>query len=106
MSITLRHRLVQASQTKADEVCTLTREDGQRRQADMGRLFSHLAEQRTAGGAHEFVFHGEPASLWEDVSLFVDEESECCPFYTYEQIEEADCVLLRVIAPPTPEAGP
>jgi len=106
MSTALRRRVVAATQPGGDEVCGLTQEDGQRRQADTGRLFSMLAGQRRAGGANEFVFKGEPASLWDDVALFVDEESQCCPFYTYEQIEQADGVVLRVIGQSAPIEGP
>ena len=102
MRTALRHRVVAATQPGAEEVCTLTKDDGQRRQADTGRLFSMLAGQRRAGGANEFIFKGDPASLWDDVALFVDEESVCCPFYTYEQIETADGVTLRVIGRPEP----
>ncbi len=96
LKMALRHRLIAASEPDADPACRLTREDGQRRQADTGHLFAQLAEQRQAGDANEFVFKGDAESLWSDVSLFVDEESECCPFYSYEQIEEPDGVILRV----------
>ncbi len=111
---TLRHRLVPAADPNAEPACRLTREDGQRRQADTGRLFDRLAEQRQTARGHEFVFRpdgrasarGEPASLWDDVSLFVDEEAQCCPFFTFEQFEEADGVTLRVLNPPSTVAGP
>ena len=56
---TLRHRLVPASDPNADPSCRLTREDGQRRQADTGRLFAQLAEQRQSARGHEFVFRGD-----------------------------------------------
>lgn len=103
---TLRHRLVPAAEPNAEPACRLTREDGRRRQADTGRLFDRLAEQRQTARGHEFVFRGEPASLWDDVSLFVDEESQCCPFFTFEQFEEADGVTLRVVNPPSTVTGP
>ncbi len=35
-------------------------------------------------------------SLWREVSAFMDEEAVCCPFFTFEQVEEPDGVLLRV----------
>ena len=38
----------------------------------------------------------------EALSLFVDEESRCCPFFSYEQMEEPNGVILRVINPPAP----
>jgi hypothetical protein len=102
----LRHRLVPASDPGAEPACRLTREDGQRRQANTGRLFDRLAEQRQTARGHEFVFRGEPEALWEEVTLFVDEESQCCPFFTFEQFEEADGVTLRVLNPPSPVTGP
>ena len=91
-----RHRLVPASEPGADPACRLEREEGQRRQGDMDRLFAALAEQRETAGGNEFVFRGDPETLWREVSVFVDEESRCCPFLTFEQVQQADGVLLRV----------
>jgi len=31
------------------------------------------------------------------LSQFVDEEARCCPFFSFEQIEEGDGVLLKVM---------
>ena len=104
--MTLRHRLVPASDPGADPACRLTRDEGQRRQADTDHLFAQLAEQRQTARGHEFLFRGEPSSLWDDVSLFVDEESQCCPFFTFEQFEQVDGVTLCVLNPPSPVAGP
>ena len=96
----LRRRVVDASEPGADPACRLTREVGQRRQTDTDRLFAALAQQRETGGVNEFVFRGDPRGLWDQISTFVDEERLCCPFFTFEQIEEADGVTLRVgIAP-------
>ena len=91
-----RHRLVPASEPDADPACRLEPEDGRRRQGDMDRLFAALAEQRQTAGGNEFVFRGDPQTLWREVSAFVDEEARCCPFFTYEQLEREDGVLLRV----------
>ena len=91
-----RHRLVPASEPEADPACRLAREDGQRRQADVNRLFAALAEQRETANGNEFVFRGDPVTLWREVSAFVDEEAVCCPFFTFEQVQQADGVLLRV----------
>jgi hypothetical protein len=98
----LRYRLVPASDPNADPFCRLTREDGERRLADTGRLFARLAEQRESAHGNEFIFRGDPDALWEEVALFVDEESLCCPFFTYEQVEQLDGVILRVIKSPSP----
>ena len=91
-----RHRLVPASEPEADPACRLTADDGKRRQSEMDRLFAALAEQRETEGGNEFVFRGDPDTLWREVSTFVDEESRCCPFFTFEQVEQPDGVVLRV----------
>ena len=91
-----RHRLVPAGEPDADPACRLTPDEGHRRQADTDGLFAQLKEQRQTAEGQEFVFHGDPAPLWNEVSTFVDEESRCCPFLTFEQIEQAEGVLLRI----------
>ena len=91
-----RRRLVPASEPDAEPACRLTSEDGRRRAADTDRLFAQLAGQRMTPQGQEFLFRGDPEALWRDVSLFVDEESQCCPFFTFEQARQADGVLLRV----------
>jgi hypothetical protein len=96
----LRHRVVKASEPGTDPACRLTREEGQRRQTDTDRLFAALAEQPEKNAVNEFVFRGNRADLWKELSVFVDEERLCCPFFTFEQIEEADGVTLRVAIAP------
>ncbi len=91
-----RHRLVPASEPDAEPACRLTAEEGRRRQTDTDKLFAQLAEQRQTAAGQEFVFRGDPADLWGQVSTFVDEESQCCPFFTFEQEEQPEGVLLRV----------
>ena len=91
-----RHRLVPASEPDADPACRLTPDEGHRRQADVDRLFAALAEQRETAGGNEFVFRGDPETLWREVSAFVDQEAFCCPFFTFEQVQQADGVVLRV----------
>ena len=66
----------------------------------MAQLFAALAEQRETPRGNEFVFRGDADELWQMVTAFVDEESLCCPFYSYEQRETADGVTLFVGAPP------
>jgi len=100
VKVQLRRRVVPALDPGADPACSLTPEAGKRRAPDMERLFSQLREQRQTEGGNEFVFRGDPDTLWAEVSRFVDEESACCPFFTYEQLEEPNGVVLRVTAPP------
>ena len=96
---TLRRRLVAASEPDADPACRLTPDEGRRRQGDIDGLFARLAEQQQTAEGNEFVFHGDPDALWRAVSLFVDEEARCCPFFAFEQVERPDGVLLRVSGP-------
>ncbi len=91
-----RHRLVPASEPGAEPACRLTAEEGHRRQTDTDKLFAQLAEQRQTAEGNEFVFRGDPDKLWSEVSTFVDEEAMCCPFFTFEQEEQPEGVLLRV----------
>ncbi len=91
-----RHRLVPASEPDAEPACRLTPEEGHRRETDTDKLFAQLAEQRQTTAGQEFVFRGDPDKLWSDVSTFVDEEAQCCPFFTFEQVEQPEGVLLRV----------
>lgn len=91
-----RRRLVPASEPDAEPACRMTPEEGRRRQADTDRLFDALAGQRQTAEGNEFVFRGDPEPLWNEVSTFVDEEARCCPFFTFEQVEQPDGVLLRV----------
>jgi hypothetical protein len=87
---------VPALEPGADPACRLTPDEGRRRQPEIDRLFAALAEQRQGDGGTVFVFRGDPDELWDEVTAFVDEEAVCCPFYSFEQTEEADGVLLRV----------
>jgi hypothetical protein len=66
----------------------------------MAKLFAALAEQRETPRGNEFVFRGDADELWEMVTAFVDAESVCCVFYSYEQRETTDGVTLLVGAPP------
>ena len=91
-----RHRLVPTSEPGVEPACRLTAEEGHRRQTDTDKLFDQLAEQRQTAAGQEFVFRGDPDELWSEVSTFVDEEAQCCPFFTFEQVEQPEGVLLRV----------
>ncbi len=91
-----RHRLIPASEPAAEPACRLTPEEGHRRETDTDTLFAQLAAQRQTAAGKEFVFRGDPDKLWSEVSTFVDEEAQCCPFFTFEQVKQAEGVLLRV----------
>lgn len=95
----LRHRFIAASDPDAPESCSITSEDSERRRPDMKRLFAALAGENKSARGNEFVFRGDRDELWEMVTMFVDEESVCCPFYNYEQRETEDGVSLLVGIP-------
>lgn len=99
---TLRYRLIPASDPGAPEACLITPADSERRRPDMKRLFAALIAENKSARGNEFVFRGDRDELWEMVSLFVDEESICCPFYNYEQRETDDGVSLLVGITVTP----
>jgi hypothetical protein len=94
-----RFRLVPASDPNAPQECSMTRADGERRRADLKRLFAALASEKASARGSEFVFRGDRDELWELVTLFVDEEAVCCPFFDYEQRETKDGVSLCVGIP-------
>jgi hypothetical protein len=80
----------------------MTSADGKRRSPAMSQLFSKLAGQNETPRGTKFVFRGDRDELWAAVTTFVDEESLCCPFYTYEQRETDDGVTLAVNVAPAP----
>jgi hypothetical protein len=103
--VTLRRRVVQASAVNSDNACcSMTADDGSRRNTDIASLFGQLAEQRETPHGNEFVFRGDHDELWAAVTSFVDEESVCCPFYTYEQVEATDGVVLTVDVAPAAQS--
>ena len=69
------------------------------RRAEPPDAFLALARaQVTSETGAEFRFEAQPG-MWERVSTFVEEEGECCPFFAFEQFEEGDEVVLRIMRP-------
>ncbi len=95
-----RRRLVEASDPDAPRECRMTPEEGRRRAPAMSRLFAHLETEQNLEDGVEYIFAGDSPTLWDDVAAFVDEESACCPFFTFDQRETADGIVLRIAAPP------
>ncbi len=96
----LRHRLVEPPEPDAPRECRMTPDEGRRRAPAMARLFANLATEKNLDDGIEYVFAGGSPTLWDDVAAYADEESACCPFFTFDQQETADGIVLRVIAPP------
>jgi hypothetical protein len=78
----------------------MTPEEGRRRAPAMSRLFADLAAEKNLDDGIEYVFAGKSRTLWDDVAAFVDEESACCPLFTFDQLETTEGIVLRVVAPP------
>lgn len=97
--MTVRRRVVPAREPDAAPECRLTPETGRQRQASIDRLFARLAGQRDAARGTEFTFQGNGDELWDELTAFVDEESICCPFFSFEQRQVADGVVLLIEAP-------
>ena len=98
MPAQLRRRFVPPAQPDADPVCSLDAEGAKRRKESPEALLAEAVSQKTGAGGAEFRFAAE-AGTWDRVSTFVDEEQECCPFFAFEQWEEADEVVLRIFQP-------
>ena len=98
----LRRRYVPPLQPDAEPACSLDAEGARRRQVPPDSFLAEARSQRTLSDGAEFRFEAK-ASTWDRVSTFVDEEQQCCPFFAFEQLEEAGEVVLRIFRPQ--EAG-
>ncbi|HEY5626179.1 MAG TPA: hypothetical protein VIT93_06795, partial [Dehalococcoidia bacterium] len=81
----LRRRLVEAPDPDAPRECRMTPDEGRRRGPSMSRLFANLAAEQNLDDGIEYVFAGDSPKLWDDIAAYVDEESVCCPFFTFDQ---------------------
>jgi hypothetical protein len=93
-----RRRFVPPPQPDAEPVCSLDAEGAKRRQVPPDSFLAEAVSQKTGAGGAEFRFAAKPG-IWDRVSTFVDEEQECCPFFAFEQWEEAGEVVLRIFQP-------
>jgi hypothetical protein len=82
----------------AEPVCLLDKAWAERRAEPPDALLALAASQTTSETGAEFRFDAVP-DMWERVSVFVAEEGECCPFFAFEQWEEGDEVVLRIMRP-------
>ncbi len=93
-----RHRTVPPRQADAEPVCLLDAETAKRRREPPDAFLASARSQRTLADGAEFHFE-DIDGMWERVSTFVEEEGDCCPFFAFEQWEEAGEVVLRIIRP-------
>ncbi|HXF51401.1 MAG TPA: hypothetical protein VNM43_06935 [Dehalococcoidia bacterium] len=101
MTTAPRTRFVPPRDPDAEPVCRLTREEALRRREPPDRLLSEAIErdcEHCLENGAEYRFPGGD-DMWERVSVFVDEERECCPFFAFEQREEGDTIVLRIFWP-------
>ena len=98
MPTAARRRYVSPRDPHAEQVCLLDKEAAEQRREPPDALLALAGSQETHEDGAEFRFEAKPG-LWERVSTFIEEEGECCPFFAFEQFEEGDQVVLRIIRP-------
>ncbi len=100
-----RRRHVAPRDPQAEQVCSLDKEAAARRSEPPDAFLAAARSQETREDGATFRFAAEPG-IWERMSAFVDEEGECCPFFAFEQSEEGDELVLRIIRPPAGDGRP
>ncbi len=98
MTSTARRRYVPPSQPDAEQVCLLDKEAAEQRNEAPDAFLAQARSQETRDDGAEFRFAAQ-GGMWERVSTFIAEEGECCPFFAFEQWEDGDEVVLRIIRP-------
>ena len=99
MANALRHRIVPPREPGAEPVCSLDKETALARKEAPDGFLAEARSQETRPDGTDFHFEAKPG-MWERVSTFIEEEAECCAFFAFEQWEEGDEVVLRIIRPP------
>ena len=79
-------------------MCLLDAETARRRREPPDAFLALARSQEVLPNGGEFRFEAGPG-MWERVSTFVEEEGECCPFFSFEQWEEDGEVVLRIVRP-------
>ena len=90
-----RRIVTQPKQPDAEPVCLLTEEWAASRKESPEAFLAAAKSQTNLPNGAEFRFDAAD-SMWERVATFVSEERECCPFFAFEQWEEAEMVALRI----------
>ena len=100
-----RRRYTAPRDSNAEQVCSLDKEAAARRSEPPDAFLDAARSQETQEDGATFRFAAEPG-MWERMSAFVDEEGECCPFFAFEQLEEGDELVLRIVKPPAGAGSP
>lgn len=80
----------------AEPVCLLDRDWAERRAEPPDAFLDLATSQETSENGALFHFPARPG-MWERISTFVDEERECCPFFSFEQWEDGDEMVLKIM---------
>lgn len=96
-----RRRFVPPLDPNAEPVCRLTPEWAQARKEPPDAFLSAATAQETEEHGATFRFAATPG-MWERIETFIAEERQCCPFFAFEQWEEGDELMLRIIQPQEP----
>jgi len=93
-----RRRTVPPLDPNAEQVCLLDGEWAERRKESPTAFLDSARSQDTSETSTVFHFEATP-DMWNRMTTFVDEERECCPFFSFEQWEDGDEVLLKISRP-------
>jgi len=80
---------------QTEQVCLLDRETALRRKEPPDAIYEQARVQDVTEDGSELRFDARPG-LWQRISTFIDEESECCPFFSFEEWEESGEIVLRI----------
>jgi hypothetical protein len=83
---------------QAQPICLLDEDMLKARAENPMSFFDAARSQESLPNGTLFRFEAV-SGTWERVERFVADERECCPFFAYEQWEEAGEVVLRVTRP-------
>ncbi len=95
-----RRRYVAPRDANAEPICSLDKETAMARSEPPDAFLALALSQETQEEGATFKFAAGP-EMWERMSMFVDEEGECCPFFAFEQREDGNELVLCIIRPPT-----
>ena len=93
-----RRRMVPAADPNAEQVCSLDATTASKRDESPEGFLALSTSQETSENSTLFRFASTP-DIWERTVTFIDEERDCCPFFSFEQWEEGDEMLLRISRP-------
>ncbi len=87
-------RRIAASTPGAEPICTLTKQAAALRKVRPDEFFGRAEYRATDDGFEARL----PASdeTWRLANTFIEEEAECCPFFSTELSDEGDTIVVRL----------